>query len=38
MRTLITMEFRWVRRTMNALADKLTNEGVDKEGLELDEA
>ena len=31
-----TVELRWVRRSTNALEDRLANEGVDKEGLELD--
>lgn len=31
-----TTELRWVHRSMNGLADRNTNEGVGKEGLELD--
>jgi ribonuclease HI len=37
LRTLNTVELRWVRRSANALADRLANEGVDKEGPELDD-
>jgi ribonuclease HI len=36
LKTLNTVELRWVRRSANSLADRLTNEGVGKEGLELD--
>jgi hypothetical protein len=38
LRTLNTVEFCWVRRMKNALMDRLANEGVNKDGLELDEA
>jgi ribonuclease HI len=38
LRTLNMVEFRWIRRTTNALADRLANEGVNREGQELDEA
>jgi ribonuclease HI len=31
-----TVELRWVRRSANGLADRITNEGVSKEGSELD--
>jgi hypothetical protein len=31
-----TLELRWVRRSTNGLANKITNEGVNKEGPELD--
>jgi hypothetical protein len=31
-----TMELRWVRRSANGLADRITNEEVSKEGSELD--
>jgi hypothetical protein len=37
LRTLNTIEFRWIRRATNALADRLANEGVNREGHELDE-
>ena len=30
------MELRWVQRSANGLADRIENEGVDNEGLELD--
>jgi hypothetical protein len=32
----ITVELRWVWRSTNGLADRIANEGVDKEGPELD--
>jgi hypothetical protein len=32
----ITMELHWVRRSANGLADRIANEGVDKEGSKLD--
>jgi hypothetical protein len=31
-----TVELRWVRRSANGLAGRLANEGVGKEGLEID--
>jgi hypothetical protein len=31
-----TVELRWVRRSTNGLADRIANEGVSKEGPELD--
>jgi ribonuclease HI len=37
MRTMNIVELRWVRRSANVLADRLTNEGVGKEGPELDD-
>jgi hypothetical protein len=36
LQTGITVELRWVRRSTNGLADRIANEGVDKEGPELD--
>jgi ribonuclease HI len=36
LRTGITVELRWVRRSANGLADRIANEGVDNEGPELD--
>jgi ribonuclease HI len=36
LQTGITVELRWVRRSANGLADRIENEGVDKEGPELD--
>jgi hypothetical protein len=30
------VELHWVRRPANVLENKITNEGVDKDGLELD--
>jgi ribonuclease HI len=36
LQTGITVELRWVRRSANGLADRIANEGVDKEGPELD--
>jgi ribonuclease HI len=36
--TLFSIDFRWVRRTANALADRLANEGVNQEGNLLDMA
>jgi hypothetical protein len=36
LKTLNTVELRWVRRSANGLADRLANEGVGKEGSELD--
>jgi hypothetical protein len=38
LRTLNTVEFRWIPIIANALAYRLSNEGVNKEGWELDEA
>jgi ribonuclease HI len=38
LRTLNTMELCMVRRLANELTDRLANEGVSKEGLELDDA
>jgi hypothetical protein len=32
----MTVELRWVWRSTNGMADKIANEGVDKQGLELD--
>jgi hypothetical protein len=37
MKTLNMIEFRWIRRSANVLADTLTNEGVNREGNVLDE-
>jgi ribonuclease HI len=37
LQTLNTIEFRWIRRSANALADRLANEGVNSEGYVLDE-
>ena len=36
LKTLNTVELRWVRRSTNVLVDRLANEGVCKEGPELD--
>jgi ribonuclease HI len=36
LRTGITVELRWVRRSTNGLADRIENEGVENEGPELD--
>jgi hypothetical protein len=36
LQTGITVELCWVRRSANGLADRIANEGVDKEGPELD--
>jgi ribonuclease HI len=38
LQTLFTVDFRWVRRLTNTLADRLANEGVNHEGNMLDEA
>ena len=37
LRTLNTVELCWVSKSTNALADRLANEGVGKEGMELDD-
>jgi ribonuclease HI len=36
LQTGTTVELRWVRRSTNGLVDRIANEGVSKEGLELD--
>jgi ribonuclease HI len=36
LQTINTVELRWVRRSANGLADRISNEGVSKEGPELD--
>jgi ribonuclease HI len=36
LQTGITVELHWVRRSANGLADRIANEGVDKEGSDLD--
>jgi ribonuclease HI len=36
LQTMNTVELRWVRRSANGLADRIANEGVSKEGPELD--
>jgi hypothetical protein len=38
MLTLFSIDFRWVRRNANALADRLANEGVHQDGNGLDVA
>jgi hypothetical protein len=32
----ITVELRWIQRSANGLVDRISNEGVDKEGPKLD--